>query len=395
MDVEKRTTPAGDVAVDPLPQAPDSADPAENDRSEALLAAVNEARAQGRTLWIRGRGQRGFIGRSAAAARAEGSAVSLSLENHRGIVRHEPTELFVTVRAGTPVDELQTALASEGQMLPFEAPSHGGGSIGGAIACGLSGPRRPFAGAARDHLLGCRFINGRGECLSVGGEVMKNVAGYDLSRLHAGAYGTLGVLLEVSLKVVPVPAASVTIVLAQGSDAEAIAAVQPRLRQPWPITGVAIIDSCTYIRLEGAEPAVAAARVSLGGDTLVDADAFWSSLRELEHGFFAGARDADSPSADTLWRLALPPQAPTLSTRLGGRWLNDWAGALRWYRGGASADTVFETAAAAGGHAICCSPSLLPAHAFQPLSAGMQALQARVKASLDPEHLFNPSRFIV
>ncbi len=176
-----------------------------NDISEALEARVEAAIADRTPLAIIGGGSKQFMGRSIQAEDFDVGA-------HQGIVSHEPSELVVTVRAGTPLEILETALAERGQMLPFEPPRFGErATIGGTIACGISGPRRPYAGAARDFVLGVKLLNGRGEILRFGGQVMKNVAGYDISRLMTGAMGTLGALLEVSLKVLPTPAATQTV----------------------------------------------------------------------------------------------------------------------------------------------------------------------------------------
>ena len=159
---------------------------------------IREAGARKTPLRIRAGGSKDFYGRTL-------SGEVLDVSSYKGIVAYEPKELVLTVRAGTPLEEVESALAGERQMLPFEPPHFGGGTIGGAVACGLSGPRRPYAGAVRDFVLGTRIVNGKGEDLSFGGRVIKNVAGYDVSRLMVGSLGTLGVITEISFKVLPAP----------------------------------------------------------------------------------------------------------------------------------------------------------------------------------------------
>ncbi len=275
------------------------------DLTDLLQERVRCAAAERTPLQIVGGGTKAFYGR---APRGEVLAVA----GHRGVVAYEPTELVVTARAGTPLAEIETLLAQHGQMLAFEPPHFGAAAtVGGCVACGLSGPRRPYAGAVRDHLLGIRLLNGRGEVLRFGGEVMKNVAGYDVSRLMAGALGTLGVLLEVSLKVVPRPAREETL-RRPCNTVQAIETMNRWAASPVPLSGAAFDGEQLYLRLSGTQSGVGKARGLIGGDVLPDAGTFWERLREHRHGFF----DTSAP----FWRLSVRPGSPPID--LPGKWLH-------------------------------------------------------------------------
>jgi len=345
----------------------------------AEQVASAQAQAEGRPLRIQGGGTKTWLGRAV-------DGEPLAVGGHRGILSYEPTELVITARAGTPLAEIQAALAERGQWLAFEPPHFsptgladdpldlgagagagvggnanadsdaGGNSIanarglpekatlGGTIACGLSGPARPYTGAARDFILGVRLINGKGEVLRFGGEVMKNVAGYDLSRLMAGAQGTLGVLLDVSLKVLPCPAVELTLVF-DLSPAEAIRRFNQWAGQPLPISAACHDGERAHVRLAGNEAAVRAAHARLGGEVFGgEAESFWRVVRELRHPFFQQGTGyqlgkayqpgmayqkgmASQPGAPPLWRLSLPPTAPH-DPALGPQFI-DWGGAQR------------------------------------------------------------------
>jgi glycolate oxidase FAD binding subunit len=346
------------------------------DQTTELQAAVVESRRKGTSLEIRGGGSKRFYGRQSPADS------TLPLGGHRGIVSYEPSELVLTARAGTPLSEIEQTLAEADQMLAFEPPHLGqGATLGGTIACGLSGPRRPYAGAARDFVLGAEILNGRGERLKVGGQVMKNVAGYDLSRLMVGALGTLGVLLEIALKVLPRPAAEHT--LARESDAaEALQLFQQWGTRPLPISAAAFDGSRLFVRLSGADSAVGTARRRLGGEPLQDGPRFWRRLREHESGFFSGP--------EPLWRLSLPTRAPAAT--LTGKWLWEWGGAQRWLRSHAGAAEIWHTARELGGHATLFRGGDREGEVFQPLTTGLSALHHRIKQALDPEGILNPGR---
>ena len=349
----------------------------DNDNSDDLLAQVTDALGSKRAINIVGGNSKAFLGRAQTAD-------TLNTREHSGVVSYEPTELVVTVRTGTPMQELNDLLFDNGQMLPFEPPVLNNGTIGGVLACGLSGPARPFAGAARDYVLGMRVINGKAQALRFGGEVMKNVAGYDAARLHVGAYGTLGVLLETSMKVLPLPEATVT-VRQQLNNAFDVGPLIKLMRKPLPISAAAIVGDAQYIRLSGSESAVQAAAKTCGGDAVENDRGFWASIREREHAFFNDPRP--------LWRISVPEFTDTL--RLDGDWLYDWAGAMRYLKTDAPAEQIYQAAKQASGHATCYTPHLIDEALplFQPLEGAMQTLQARVRDSFDEHRLFNPGRF--
>jgi len=347
------------------------------DRTDQFVDQVREALATKTPINIVGGNSKHFLGRSQEAH-------CLNTIEHAGVVSYEPTELVITVRTGTSMQALNALLTDNGQMLPFEPPVLETGTIGGVLACGLSGPARPFAGAARDYVLGMRVINGQAQALRFGGEVMKNVAGYDAARLQVGAYGTLGVLLEASMKVLPLPEVQITVQqeLSQANDTSTIVKL---MRQPLPISAAAIVGKTQYIRLSGAESAVNAAARTCGGERLKQDVDFWQSVREREHEFFNDSRP--------LWRISVPEFADALDIE--GDWLLDWAGSQRYLKSDIPAAEIYAAASAVFGHATCYSPELQPDDTplFQPLSGAMQRLQARVRDSFDIDRLFNRGRF--
>ncbi len=360
-----------------------------NDLTEQLRERVLAAAVDRTPLRIRGGGTKDFYGNPPTGE-------PLDTTGHAGLVAFDPTELVVTARCGTPLAELEAALAEKGQMLAFEPPhfSHPsplmgegwgeGGSaatVGGVVAAGLSGPRRATAGAVRDFVLGVKLLDGKGEVLNFGGQVMKNVAGYDVSRLMAGALGTLGLMLEVSLKVLPKPHAEATLRLELPQE-RAIETMNRWGGQPLPVSATCWNDGVLTLRLSGAQAAVAAARAKIGGEEVGNAEAFWRSLREQQAEFFAG----DAP----LWRLSLPSKTAPLA--LPGAPLIEWGGALRWLRSEAPAATLREAAARAGGHAALFRGGDRTAGAFQPLPAPLMAIHRNLKRTFDPQGLFNPGR---
>ncbi len=359
-----------------------------NDNSAELLEQVKRAVDSETPITIAGGNSKAALGNQLMAHQAASNdEATLSTLSHQGIISYEPTELVVTVRAGTRMEQLNKVLAAAGQMLPFEPPMFPGATIGGVLACGLSGPRRPFSGAARDYVLGTRIINGQAQDLSFGGQVMKNVAGYDVSRVQVGAWGTLGVLLDVSMKVLPLPELELT--LKQHCKHGDLQAFVSLMRKPLPLSGAMLIRDNRYLRLSGSEAAVRAAASQLGGDVLAD-NTLWQSVRDQTHPFFSNARDAEHDK--TLWRISLPDYAPALG--LSGDWLHEWAGGQRWLLSDTSADEVFRVVAAAEGHAMRYTARAGSGEpAFQPLVGAMQTLQARVRDSFDPLRLFNRGRF--
>ncbi len=343
-----------------------------NDASALLLDQVNQALAAKTPLRIQGSGSKAFLGRA-----AEGQL--LDVREHRGIVSYDPTELVVTARAGTPLAELEATLDEAGQMLPCEPPHFAeGATVGGMIAAGLSGPRRPWSGSVRDFVLGSRVITGQGKHLRFGGEVMKNVAGYDLSRLMAGSFGCLGVLTEVSLKVLPKPRLCTSLRLEIDLE-RALLKLAEWGQQPVPISAASHDGKALYLRLEGGEGSVNAARERIGGEDL--GPGYWNELREQRLAFFADPRP--------LWRLSLPNHTPALG--LPGDQLVDWAGAQRWLKSDADAVTIRGIAVEVGGHATCFTAGATT-NPFQPLSAPLLRYHRQLKAALDPQGIFNPGR---
>ncbi len=383
---------------------------------QTIVDQVNAARSAGTTLAIHGSKTKAFYGNPVQAD------AELDCSAHRGVIAYEPTELAITVRAGTPLAEIEALLAEHGQEFPFEPPHFGErATIGGMVAAGLSGPRRPYAASVRDAVLGARMLNGKGEVLGFGGRVMKNVAGYDLSRLMAGSLGVLGVLLEVSIKVMPRPPERITLVQEQDQP-YALALMQGWAGLALPITGTAWLDGRLYVRAAGSGEALSETQRILGGTPMAsaDADAFWTAVREQRLECFAGERP--------LWRISVPPA--TAADAIPGVELIEWGGALRWLRtksagaaglgaevgvdgsalgeagvGAQAADgagseassaAVRSWAAPAGGHAtLFRAGASMPRpadHVFAPLSPVLLRLHQRLKRAFDPDGIFNPGR---
>jgi glycolate oxidase FAD binding subunit len=344
---------------------------------EAFAERIRVAAERRTPLRVRGSGSKDFYG-------GEPRGEVLDTRPHAGIVGYEPTELVVTARGGTPLAELEAALARERQMLPFEPPHFGPqATLGGCVAAGLSGPRRASAGAVRDYVLGVRLMDGRGRELVFGGQVMKNVAGYDVSRLVAGSLGTLGVILDVSLKVLPRPPAEITLGF-EMQEAAAIDALNRWAGSPLPISASAWCGGALRLRLSGSESGLRAAVEKLGGERIdrAAAEGFWRGIREQADAFFAG----ETP----LWRLSLPSNAPPIG--LAGAQLIEWGGALRWSRTSAEAAAVREAAAAAGGHATLFRGGDRTRDAFSPLAPALARLHKDLKAAFDPAGILNPGR---
>jgi glycolate oxidase FAD binding subunit len=347
---------------------------------DAILSGLQErvraAAGARRPLRLRGSGSKDFYGEA-----LEGEVLELAA--WRGIVDYEPSELVITARCGTALAELEQALAGREQFLPFEPPAFGAGTtLGGVIAAGLSGPRRMYAGAARDFVLGTRLLTGEGELLRFGGQVMKNVAGFDVSRLLCGSLGILGVITEVSLKVLPRPRAEATVRL-ELSAAAALERFNRWAGQPVPLSGASWWQGQTWVRLSGAAPAVRTARELIGGELIAEerAQEWWSGLRHCRHPLFAHS---------TIWRLSLPATAAPLD--LPGEPLIDWGGALRWYAN-VPGDDARARAVAGGGSAMCWKGSA-PSGRFHPLPPALASLHRRLKERFDPHGIFNPGRLL-
>ena len=375
---------------------------------------VGEARARGEPLAIEGGGTQRGLGRPINAATV------LSSRRLTGITLHEPAELVISARAGTPLREVEAKLAAANQFLPFEPVdlrplfgTDGEPTMGGLVAGNWSGPRRIAAGAARDHLIGVRFVNGRGEIVKSGGRVMKNVTGLDLVKLQCGAHGTLGFLTEVTFKVLPKPESSTTLVYADLDDARAVKLLSTALTSPFEVSGAAHLPAGigdagarTLLRLENVPTSLdyrcdrlRDLAASFGQPTRLDGQAtvsLWADIRD--------ARALAEPRDRAVWRISVPPNSgPGVVARLpeglAARHFYDWGGGLVWLAvpeaGDGGAAAIRAAVAPCGGHAtlIRASDGLRSAvPVFQPLAAPLMALTSRLKASFDPDNLINPGR---
>ncbi|SAK90980.1 FAD-binding protein [Caballeronia temeraria] len=345
------------------------------DDSERLVGQVRGAIRDKRALRIRGGDSKRALGRAV-------NGDDIDTRPHRGVVAYDPSELVITARAGTPLADIVAILDDANQMLPAEPPTFGGtATVGGTVASGLSGPRRPWAGSLRDFVLGCRVITGEGLHLRFGGQVMKNVAGYDVSRLMAGSFGCLGLITEVSLKVLPKPRASACQSIPIQPD-EAMRELSAWRKAALPVSGACHVNGRLHVRLEGGEGSVRAALDRIGGET--SETSFWEALREHRLAFFDDANDSRA-----LWRLSLPND--TALVTLPGDTLLDWGGAQRWLRSDASEVEIRGIANAHGGHATCFTPGD-GVEPFHPLAAPLVRYHRQLKQRLDPHAVFNPGR---
>jgi glycolate oxidase FAD binding subunit len=340
--------------------------------AERLAEQVRAASAARTPLRIVGGDTKAFLGRPVAGE-------LLDVSGHRGVVDYEPSELVITARAGTPILEIEALLAQRGQRLAFEPPVLGPAStLGGVVAAGFAGPWRPFAGAVRDSVLGVTVLNGKGEALRLGGTVFKNVAGFDGFRLMAGALGCLGVLLDVSLRVAPIPAAEIS----RSFDLtwpDAQARLTSLMRRPLPLSGAAHDGEHLHLRFSGPVGAVEEAAAELGGEPTPAH--FWEDLRHRRTGVLAAPR---------LWRLSVPRTAQLAG--LPGAAMRDWAGAEIWLASSAPVGRLRRLAADAGGHATLYRGAAPGEEVFTPLPGPLLALHQRLKAAFDPAGVFNPGR---
>jgi glycolate oxidase FAD binding subunit len=352
-----------------------------------LSAQVMTARAAQRPLSIRGGASKRFYGEATDLEGLRSHAV-LDMSGYRGIVNYQPSELVITARAGTLLSEVEAALAEKNQMLAFEPPRFAASStLGGCVASGLSGPRRMAAGSLRDFLLGAKLLDSSGIVLEFGGEVMKNVAGYDVSRLLAGSMGIFGPLVEMSLKVAPKPFEEATVVL-EASEADALTLLNRWRGQPLPISATCWQEAGNggqlWVRVSGSQSAVTSGLQKIEGAAVdeTQARAFWNSLRDQTHAFF---------QSRPLWRIAVPPKTPPLNL---GPTLIEWNGGQRWLGATLPAAELRARVAQCGGHASLfrydSKPSGIPV--FHPLADGLMDISRRLKQALDPVGIFNPKR---
>ncbi len=340
---------------------------------EEFQDRIRAAAARRTGLRLRGGGTKDFYGN---ALRGE----LLDTRDYAGVAAYEPTELVVTARCGTPLAGLEKILEANGQCLPFEPPHFGrDATVGGCVAAGLSGPRRASAGALRDFVLGVKLIDGRGQALAFGGQVMKNVAGYDVSRLVAGALGTLGVIAEVSLKLAPRPPAEITLRL-EAPQARALELMNRWAGQPLPISATAWHDGELSVRLSGSAAGVRAAAAKIGGSALDEP--FWDGIREQTDTFFSGP--------EPLWRLSVPSTSPPMD--LDGQLLVEWGGALRWLKSNENAQAIRDAARGVKGHATLFRAADKSAGCFSPLEPVLERVHRQLKSAFDPGGIFNPGR---
>ena len=349
------------------------------DHSKEFQDIILSALDKNAALTIKGSGSKDFYGR-------EIIGLPLQTTAHQGIMNYEPKELVMTARCGTPLSTIKNELAKEGQMLAFEPPNFtDNDTLGGIIACGFSGARRPYAGAARDFVLGTKIINGRGEILKFGGEVMKNVAGYDVSRLMVGSLGTLGLILDVSLKVLPIPEQEETCAL-ECNAIEAIKLMNQWSSSKFPLSAACYDGTKLHFRISGTATAVRTATQNIGGEIMSDAAIFWRSISELKHDFFNHSNTENK----ALWRLSLAADKEPLN--LNGRQLIDWGGAQRWLIGENNEQHIRQTTAAQGGHATLFRGGDRHGEVFHPLTTELAKLHIQLKRSFDPQGIFNAGR---
>jgi len=363
-----------------------------NDILIGLAERVRQAAAAKAILRIRGGNTK------ASMAGVVSDAATLDMRAYTGIVDYAPTELVVTARAGTPLVELERVLAERGQCLPFEPPQFRdaegrlAGTVGGMVAAGLAGPARAAVGGVRDYVLGALLLDGRGDLMHFGGRVIKNVAGYDVSRLLAGSWGALGAICEVSLKVLPMPVATTTLRFDM-RQADALETLHAWAGQPLPLNASVWWRDTLAVRLRGARAAVAAAVDRMGGEHIPDdlGNAFWAGLRDQRDEFFIEARQAAERENSALWRLSLPPTTPVLPSFLDT--LIEWGGAQRWIVAGADDTLVMHRAERAGGSAFRVSGGVGDGAGYAtPLAPALLAVHKRLRASFDPDGVFVPGR---
>lgn len=359
------------------------------DLTNEFVAQIRDAAATECSLNIEGAGSKRWYGNPVVAQR------SLATTGHHGIVDYDPAELVLTARCGSTLADIEAELAKRGQMLAFEPPRYAPEStLGGAIATALSGPGRPFVGGVRDFVLGMHVIDGKGDVLKFGGQVMKNVAGYDVSRLMTGSMGVLGLISQISLKVLPFAPARATLRF-EMSEAEAIHQVNVWSGKPLPLSASAWENGLLHIRLSGARAAVDSAIQQMKG-VLLDvpgADALWESLRDQTHGFFCDANEMNA--GQTLWRLSLPAVAPAIAAEQlqgAGRQLIEWGGGQRWLWSNADGDDIRRLAQGLGGHAVRFNNQHGDGETFARPSAALLAIHRRLKQTFDPHGIFNPGR---
>lgn len=346
------------------------------DCRDEIAESVKVAYQKTQPLQITAGGSKHFYGRDIHGE-------TLSLSHHTGIIEYEPSELYITARSGTSLIEIEQTISQQNQILPCESPHFADtATLGGMIACGLSGPRRVNAGSVRDCVLGTEVINGKGEYLHFGGRVMKNVAGYDVSRLMCGALGTLGVVMTATLRLLPKPACELSLAFSLDSTT-AIETMNQWANSPMPISASFYDGSELFIRLSGSNTAIKSCKNNLGGEVVQSDKTFWNEVREHKHPFFADGQP--------IWRISVPPNTEPL--KISGNCAIEWNGALRWYRSDADEKSIRSEAERVGGHACLFRGTNADSEQiFHPLTQASMKLHKKLKQTLDPACILNPGK---
>ncbi len=346
-----------------------------NDNTQTIQDQVQQALEKHHPLSIHGSGSHQFM----LPDYTENLKIELS--THRGIIDYQPSELTLKARSGTPVNEIRKLLSEQNQRLATDFPVYAeSATLGGAIAIGHTGSGRPYLGAIRDHILGASLINGAAELVSFGGQVMKNVAGYDVSRLITGSRGTLGPILDISLKVLPAPQQSVTVFF-EMKENRAINLMNEMSGKSLPITASAFLKNKMYIRLEGTQAGISQAQQTLGGENLDDSKSFWLSIQQQTHDFFT--------TGHSLWRVIVPATTPRLELECKHRSLIDWCGGLRWIQSDEVSQSDFIHISNVGGY-IESHRSEKPTNPADLMSPLQRQMHMKIKNAFDPDNLLNP-----
>ena len=347
----------------------------EQDQTEHICHAVKNALDTNTRLSIQAGNTKSFYGNAIQEN-------ILDVSEHQGIIDYEPSELFITARCGTKLKEIENVLSEHNQMLSFEPPHFGdNATLGGAIACGLSGPRRPYYGAARDCVLGAHIINGKAEYLRFGGQVMKNVAGYDASRLMCGSLGTLAIIMQLSLKVIPRPQAEMTLVFEYPQDV-ALHKMNQWAQTDLPITATYYEEGNLYIRVAGVEMTLKNVKNNLGGSEINGGEFVWQLIKEQQREFFN--------SSLPLWRVVIPSNCSNLDIQ--GPSAMEWNGGLRWIKSEEDCKKIFSIAKTNQGHATLFRAKNKPQDSFQPLEKSIKNIHTKIKHAFDPNCVFNPGK---
>jgi glycolate oxidase FAD binding subunit len=347
----------------------------DSDFIRTLCTSIQQANSSKQSLQLSAGGSKSFYGNQIFAPPLDVSA-------NIGIVDYEPSELYISARNGTLLSEIESTLEASNQMLPFEPPHFTSqATLGGTVACGLSGPRRAYANSMRDCILGTNIVNGKGEYLQFGGNVMKNVAGYDVSRLMCGAFGTLGILTQISLKVIPKPQSEITIAIEVNQN-EALETMNAWMQTQLPISATYFNNDVLYVRIAGLEKTTKKVHENIGGERFQDSDTFWKNIKDHQADFF----QTDLP----IWRVIIPSNTPVLS--ISGESCLEWNGGLRWIKSSEDAQHIINQCQTANGHATLFKAKTKANDCLPSISPKLQNLHLNLKSSFDPNHILNPGR---